>query len=378
MSFPVRSRPATSVLWRCRAIQRGPKIAHLALLEIGTSPWWLYAGPQFPVKKVVTATAAQGAILPIAAPRHAPNASYAMTFDGPALQCNNITGGLRARITSNIAEVVTAWPCDTYYGYLSWTPGQDDNLPFVSIKNSSWLLRSGTLGPITDNPLNPNGPATVFVASLPRMMYKLMQGCTGKEAASLEGATILRCQLYDVTYQANFHWSDGAQTVNVTTASTPEGVAPLQGISGAEPLAAQYPNGTYITPNATDPATYNSSIIRTFAYQSVMDAFGEVLVGTISNSMASYGGLAVANTSIMNTIMGTSRDLAFLTEYDDQATRSGSNSFKNWVEEDLPTEVLWDGITVSENTTSDLGLQSAVEQLFQNVTISLMSSALLQ
>ena len=49
-----------------------------------------YAGPRYAVDKVVTATATEGAILPISAP--AANSSWTLEFPGPALSCIDLEG----------------------------------------------------------------------------------------------------------------------------------------------------------------------------------------------------------------------------------------------------------------------------------------------
>jgi hypothetical protein len=46
-----------------------------------------------------------------------------------------------------------------------------------------------------------------------------------------------------------------------------------------------------------------------------MDSFGKVIVGTISNSMTTNGGLITNETSVMSTVLGETQELAWLNDF---------------------------------------------------------------
>lgn len=82
----------------------------------------IYISPLDAVKKVVTATTAEGKILPIQAP--STNSSWTLNFHDPALSCEVVDEGLQNDIMQNIRDAVNQLISHTIaktsYGYNSW------------------------------------------------------------------------------------------------------------------------------------------------------------------------------------------------------------------------------------------------------------------
>lgn len=109
-----------------------------------------YNNPTDVVKQVVSATAAQGKILPIEAPFV--NSSWTLDFHGPALSCKEVDPSLEAAIRQEIGmpfvtldNGILIQPIQ----YQAWTPS--DNSINGSLPSSSNAKDSQTLGPTADD-----------------------------------------------------------------------------------------------------------------------------------------------------------------------------------------------------------------------------------
>ena len=145
----------------------------------------------------------QGNIEPIAAPDLAPNATYVLAFDGPQLSCTEVSGDLFDRIASNIDKTnasmnATFGPTTPQtamsYGFIAWTPDEDDSRPFQFSNSSDYTLRGGSVGPLPMEEDNVTTPATLFVAALPSMI-DVGAGAEWDGYNATAGGTILQCQL---------------------------------------------------------------------------------------------------------------------------------------------------------------------------------------
>ncbi|KAK6430594.1 hypothetical protein LTR95_013249 [Oleoguttula sp. CCFEE 5521] len=343
----------------------------------GMMPTYYYGGPQFMVSRLVAATAGQGAILPLAPPNASPNASYTQTFPGPVLRCADVEGQLLSQITKNIEQTAPTKEnankdgfdvaSATSFGYIAWTPSGSDPRPF-DFDNTTYTVSPGTLGPIDV------GPASVFVALLPAMINRITYRGLVNASDVTANATVIQCTLYNSTYNAAISWTNGVQNVGITYGQSYGTVVP-QNLLYAGAM------GLDLTPSASaaNPWSFNVTSVQTLAYQAVMDALGQILVGTIGNSFDSNGVLEVEGTNIMNTILSDTKELDFLRKYmNGEGATAGFSSFQAFLSQGNTSDT-WPGGSVPDNrTASTLELRSAVEKLFENITISLMSSVLLQ
>lgn len=333
-------------------------------MQAGLSPGYTYTGPQYTVQRIVTATAAQGQILPISAPYV--NSSWTLKFPGPALRCDAVEESAHNDIIANIAAVMKEAECFTSYGYVAWTPDTDGSLPFVKENNGTYSQRSGSIGPtLGDNPMS------IFLAAFPRMFNEMPGETTvdcNNSQAYLVDATIIQCLLYNASYFANFTYSDGAQNVGISIADDYNDMLYLGGVGSF--LATTSPDGVYIFGPDGQPVAYNVTPVETFAYQAVMDSFGMVLVGSIANEdINSIGEIVTTNTTVMSTVLSQTKELSFLENYSNAVGYSLENPSIN---------TTWNGLSVNVSSSGSLPVAKSLEVLFQNATISLMSNALLQ
>jgi hypothetical protein len=316
----------------------------------------------------VAATAAQGAVLPMIPP--APNSSWTLDFSGPSLSCANLEGALVDNIIQNVNGSVQGDFCTTSYGYIAWTPDDNGNLPFI-VDNGTYTLRSGTLGSggFQSGSRTIDDVATIYIATFPGMVNEDSTVLCNNIDEQLSNAAVIQCALFNTSYHAAFTFVNGAQTVNITRDTNYlNEVVPVTSFPSIGPLTASYPNGT------KNPGTFNTTEVETLAYQSIMDSLGGVLVGSIADSQNSHGAILDINTTVMSTVLSDTIELHNLTLYP-QAINGRPETLQQEVAID-PTD--WNGISALDSATSTLLLRQALENLFQTIVVSLMTSAVFQ
>lgn len=341
-----------------------------------------YAGPKNAVIRVVAATAAQGSILPVSP--QAPNSSWVLNFAGPSIDCTNLQGSALDDTKKNIQAVITIDNCSTSFGYIGWTPSYSDfdnhellTLPFIlSQNNASYTFQGGSLGPLHIDGFEPGPiPASFYVATFPNMTYnggQLSPANCHEDPNPLPNATVIQCVLYNTLYQASFSFINGEQTVNITQAETPYNmVKPYFTLAGDQDYAIF---SNYSTNGTVIPNSWNTTKAQTLSYQAVMDSLGHVLVGTIYNSWPD-GALVSSNTSVMSTVLGEAEELAWLDSYPGYF-RGQPMTFQQLC--DQSPGQYWNGVDTVNNTQSTIPFKELLESLFQNITIGLMTSKLLQ
>jgi hypothetical protein len=124
--------------------------------------------------------------------------------------------------------------------------------------------------------------------------------------------------------------------------------------------------GLWIQP--WDGTTF-SVAFENYAYQAVIDAFGKMVVGSIRSDVnVGYDG---KDTNIGATSLVNTKELGFLKALGSYTQQSTLQSF-------LPSTNLWNGTSVVPQIGDTIGLAQAIEEMFQNCTVSLMSSPMLQ
>ena len=187
-------------------------------------------------------------------------------------------------------------------------------------------------------------------------------------------ASVLRCDLRNSTYEAHFNVTNGNQQVKLKVKEIEE--KPLDvitGVWGSNPDS----NNTSCTPlNMNSECTFDASILRHLSYRALMDAFTDMLIGSLTlrrrqedDSLVFHG-----NTSVQSTVLTATPELQILSNLkllskDLPILQKVEPDGREWVYKGL-----WNGPGERRNTT----LKEALEELFQNITISLMSSPLLQ
>ena len=141
-----------------------------------------------------------------------------------------------------------------------------------------------------------------------RCEYKTLEnvtqslGCAigGIEAeTTFDNATLLRCDLVNASYSADFSFLNGRQIVRVSAdpTTTPSIV---DGSLEIEDMEMEH----YVVKSRFDPAA-----LRSFSFQAVMAAFNEPLLGSIVRMNEN---LNIDNASIMRMVLADTEEMSFI------------------------------------------------------------------
>ncbi|PVH69936.1 hypothetical protein DL98DRAFT_437971 [Cadophora sp. DSE1049] len=359
----------------------------------------LYNGPSYAVTRVVAATAAQGAIIPVVPP--AANSSWTLDFLGPSIKCHAVDDETRAQFKTSIANFTFSQEnCDRAPGYLAWTPrvssrtGLRDILPYLRAENKTYSFNTVSAKARFNQDL-----PTLFVAVVPSLMeidgviYNMTStACSIRSNQTDQGqedisrlfgsnTTMLRCDLYNSTYQADFDFVNGIQQVRVAVSNLED--TPLRAMASVYASSYQPQRKCDILnkDNRLEvgelDCPFEPSVLRTLSYQAVMDAFTQLLGGTLHWSQDINDGFKIeSNTTITSTSLIDSPELAFLSNLNFVTNSSSWPSLQNidpqW------NNSLYHGLSNKVTQDIKIPLQTGLETLFQNITISLASSPSLQ
>lgn len=366
---------------------------NFANVQSGDHGPFAYTNPKFAVDKVVAATAAQGSLLSI--PSQWPNSSWSLDFAGPSIECTELQGTALSDIQKNIQAAVAINNCSMAFAYIGWTSsyvssgslGSDYTLYtlpfFLSQKNDSYSLNDSPLGPLPKYVGNGTVPPASFYAAIYHDMEDEIDweqeggSCrSGSETSQFPNITAFQCVLQNSSYHTSFSYTNGEQAINISVDPKPYNtVSPLYTLD----MSYDSPLANY-TSNATSEVFqgYLPGVAETLAYQSIMSSFGSVMVGTIYNSYSSLGGLVTDGTSVMSTVIGETEELVWLNGYPSAKTSGSAQTLQEVIAEASGGDPMWNGIDVVEDFQSSLPFKAAMESLFQNITIGMMSSKLLQ
>lgn len=296
--------------------------------------WNVYDGPTNYLRRIVSGTALDGE-LPIL-PSPAPNASYVLSYPAPSLQCT----AMPVSVLQAWAPVMNCDPtlpfdgsannfsaCDTnpnddyYWPYLAWTPASGGIVPFA---NGSLLIAEDLpLSSVLADGGSPylgsynSSAANLFIAPM-----HVSANMTNIEAFPLN------CSLYNASYAVNFTFQQGVQTISVLEVNLTNPIAPL-----------------LITPQRLHGQNASGNVGINMNYQAIMDSLGRLLIGDIGRTGDVY------QTQILQTELAFTREMyPIFTGGLDPASINSTTS--KWYQRPLA---------------------EAVEDLFQNMTLSLFS-----
>lgn len=325
-------------------------------------------------QSIVAGAATQGTVLAIDPP--AVNSSWKLDFHGPAIVCNTVNESLSTLIKQNIEGATNASTTvgRILYDYLSWVP-TGNNLeswtPFNQSENGTYIQRTAISSPVFPNAdvqtvenLS-HMPLSIFVATFPHM--REWDGTAHNMNQVMRDSTILRCVLHNATYHANFKFVNGFQSIDMTDENLHGAVDFVDGITNLPTSTSGiYMNSSYIN---------SEWLMETFSYQSILDAFGQILVGSISSHIVTTGGkdspkiysadASISGTNILSTVLAKCEELSFL------------RSVINGVLQDEFTSY-WRGKSNYPSYSTSQSLRDGLEEIFRNITFSFMSSNLFQ
>ena len=120
---------------------------------------------------------------------------------------------------------------------------------------------------------------------------------------------------------------------------------------------------------------FDGSLLSQLSYQSVLQAFATLITGNITLNPQTYG--LLDSSSIRSTSLLNAEELSYLTDYALHINTSDYNpDFQ---------KALWNssmrgvsGLSRLQPAMSNQSLQETIEAMFQNLTVSLMSTPVLQ
>ena len=250
--------------------------------------------------------------------RRAPavNSSYTMQFFAPSIQCEEaptaVLSGFDSVFGCNIVRGAYL-DCVADYQYLAWTPAADRRVPFtnLSVTTAYGLDFTHDHDGTSCGVLGTSGG----FGSDPTTLY------IGSHSQESAGWSLLSCSLYNTSYVTSIEYKESVEAITAT-----------RQVRNSLP----YLESNAYTFNESGLPLSRAQMVR-MNYQAVMDAFGKIMVGGIWDIVAASGpGTQIAATSILDTNLG---------------------SFVNY-----------------HDGNSTMLLARAVEQLFENITLSLFSS----
>jgi hypothetical protein len=310
-----------------------------------------YTGPHQEVLSIASATISQGSILQIVPPDL--NATWQVEFSGPSIACTDLEAEQREFLTGRF---ICKWEAIDL-NYASWTDSLDPYFSNYSLKPTSDPAELGTW-PLYVAAFQRD---SFFYSSVPDPESEDCSGTTADNPALASHArkfleqvdpTYLECDFRNSSYSVAFKYVYGQQEIeaNVTHGET---VSP--------------PDETIMNGGALDEFLFES--IRGFVYRSIFDAFRAQVVGSVYvrwPSVEQHFGPTALGLSMTKT-----QELSYLV-----GPKGGYGSFMShlakWVG---PVTLASKG---AESVHDTRPLKEVLEELFQNVTISMMSSDRLQ
>lgn len=185
---------------------------------------------------------------------------------------------------------------------------------------------------------------------------------------NFEGSTVLQCQLYNTMYRTDLNYTNGKQAIKMDFLE-------LEQARSVDTLA-----GFFFNNGEKDCAKINKSnktcvvdpvTLQRLSYQAVMDAVGRVLVGSVHNGDINEQSTYVVSTNVLSTPLTSTRELGFLSK-DTSWTTAGDSLFAN-----SSAEVASLFMNADDKRVQPLS-KDMLEELFRNITISMLSSSALQ
>ena len=347
--------------------------------EHDTPSTYFYSGPSPAVWSTTSMALAKGAILPIHPP--SPNSTWSLEFSGPAIQCSLAAESRILRVRQNLAswlrasERVHLQPPQPPL-YLGWYrnfhsrygDSPKDDMPFILPEGSDALeFRVGSL----------SDTFSMFVAS-PTLADDLSQDLNfflpdqGSLPDWLNG-TLLECKVFNSSYQASFYYQHGNQRIlSRNTLAEPVIPMPVFPFVLGPPFTSGGPPNLQpvksfhcpaYKPNDEDfaPCIEQHQAPPEVSYQAVMDAFFRPLVGLTHDGHSQDAD----DPAIRSTVLSQLSELRKLQDH-------------QWTLREALQEV--PRATADTNTFASLmsveqssAISETIEELFRNVTISLMS-----
>ncbi|EKJ72312.1 hypothetical protein FPSE_07541 [Fusarium pseudograminearum CS3096] len=272
--------------------------------------------PSTYVSRLLLSVASQGSILAIPAPF--PNSSYALNFHGPTLSCKVTTNKtFSTQINKAIQDSDgSIFAKKVFVGFVpNGGPGVGFGVEECALAGLEYVLNTAKVATTSYLDYTARGPksaAKVYVA--------VPNGLNSNP--DIYGAMkIIECQLYNSSFTANFTFNNGQQDIHYNSTQ-------LNKVTVSNDFEADDMNRKY--QGATD------------AYASLMDAMGQLLLGSLSKVLTSSSTVSIQTWIRSSSLMDTKEMYGL--------EKGGSGSM-----------------------IGNISMSDALEDLFANLTISLFS-----
>ena len=336
---------------------------------------YTYAGPNPAVNRVTNAVMALGEILPFKPPNA--NASWQLEYSGPSLKCDHVIGEAFKAIHNNIHRSEEVG--DNYYA--SWFPTKNGNqsnlLPYNLSDFKGTGFAKGSLVPSN------NVDLAFYLAAIPVIGVPISPNMTDHEILhanfEIPNMTLIKCQLVNSTYMTSFSFTNGNPNITSRVMDIGEAHA-VQSIQSSctNRNVSIWMQGSTVDhcPPSNRTCIFHPGFFETLSYQAIVDAFSDQISGQIAG-VASGDAVAdvnsVVSSNILNTVLAETFDLIKLVPGEVRTLGSAWNESLQGL-----VSTKFGGLTNKAGGGTAPDLPTVVEQLFQNVTVSLMTSAALQ
>lgn len=178
-------------------------------------------------------------------------------------------------------------------------------------------------------------------------------------------STMLQCALYNATYRVDFSYINGEQQVTTKVDQRDEPILTLKGLYG--------PGGTDCAHKAIDDAKlkceFDLTPVRRLSYMAMLDS----LLGVIGGTVGIYQAKLDINSFVTRTTLMDTTELKFMS---DDAFQVNDQSHKPFMQIALNDYGRPDiaGLKDPSVLGTSPSLIQGIEQMFQNMTISLLST----
>lgn len=346
---------------------------------------YTYSGPSQAVQMLVNDVATTGAIQPIAVPFT--NASWTLSFPGPGLKCTEVPPSMRSEVQDKLLSAIgaTTTICTTN-GYFAWTSvahtlAKNITVSFNSLNHGSLALNMVALPHMMG--LDPQLDGHDVTGEIP-----YLQACSAANEFSLRrdhnllhsifaNSTMIQCQLRNFTYHTSFKYLNGAQSVDIRTELLDD--PPILGLPSVQGYGVNYHKWfrnqvdcTVLSRGYPAGCSVDPKILRRLSYQAILDALANIIGGEVSREQAAAN--PSFDTSVQNTVLAETSELKFLkSKTPGLAFQPLQDYIAAW-----PEPILFRGLVNDGPTVKLAPLSETIERLFENITISMMSSPMLR
>ena len=310
------------------------------------------------------------------------NSSWEYIFPGPSIKCNALDDNSHQRVRKNLAAYLEDHIGSTtlrVYRYMSWHQlrtgsGAHISLPFVPLAANDTLVFDSTLARAYSN--------TIYIYVAASSVANRIQNLTENSNTTIMGAdgnvpdwldgSITECKLYESTYDVTFHYRNNLQDISIDSAIAPDS-DPLPTITDLL-VATNDDSRTSPCPSADgergrtadrSACVGEPAARRKLSYQAIFDAFSQTVQGSIYDlSWQPY----TLDTGVLDTALVRTRELSRL--------RRAFPSLQNVLASRTELSLGVDNSSLDEGP--EVPLANTLETMFENLTVSLMASPLLQ